>query len=309
MDVSIILVSYNTRELTKSCIKSIYEKTEGLNFDIWVVDNASKDGSCEMIKKEFPEVKLIESQENLGFGRANNLAIRQTDAKYVFLLNTDTVLVNNAIKILFDFMEKSENLSIGACGGQLYNEDMSYQGSSGNFDNMNLKYLFKKSLGLNWTSRIERLKYIFRRDVLKKGFVEKETEWGAYHVDFIIGADLMIRKSVLDRVGAFDERFFMFSEEAELCFRIKKSGFKNVIVSEAKIVHFGGGTINKNNTSIEVEKMRVEGNILFYEICHGKEIARIAKFLYLIYYVRYFFLRFFSPKSFARVRMALSLIK
>ena len=106
MDVSIILVNYNTKELTGDCIKSVYELTRDISYDIFVVDNASSDGSVQMIKEEFPAVKLIESPENLGFGRANNLAIKQSEAKYCFLLNTDTVLVNNAVKILFDFMEK-----------------------------------------------------------------------------------------------------------------------------------------------------------------------------------------------------------
>jgi len=105
MDVSIILVSYNTKNLTRECLKSVYEKTEGIEYDIWVVDNASSDGSPQMIKEEFLGVKLIESPENLGFGRANNIAIKQSDAKYCFLLNTDTILINNAVKILFDYMD------------------------------------------------------------------------------------------------------------------------------------------------------------------------------------------------------------
>jgi len=94
MDVSIILVSYNTKDLTRDCIKSIYEKTQDVSYDIFVVDNASSDGSQQMIKEEFPDVKLIESLENLGFGRANNIAIKQSDAKYCFLLNTDTVFID-----------------------------------------------------------------------------------------------------------------------------------------------------------------------------------------------------------------------
>lgn len=87
MSVSIVLVSYNTEELTRNCLRSVYEKTDGLEFDVWVVDNASSDNSVKMIKEEFPQVKLIESNENLGFGRANNLAIRKSSAKYIFLLN------------------------------------------------------------------------------------------------------------------------------------------------------------------------------------------------------------------------------
>lgn len=301
MDVSIVLVSYNTEELTKNCIKSIYEKTEGLNFDIWVVDNASKDNSVLMIKEEFPQVKLIESKENLGFGRANNLAIRQSNAKYILLLNTDTILINNAIKILFDYMELPENQNVGGCGGQLYNADMTLQGSIGCFDD--LKFLFKKCFGLNWTSRFNRFKKIYKKNILKESHNKKNNT--THETDFIIGADLMLRKSVLDRIGLFDERFFMFAEEAEICFRVKKDGNKIMFVPDAKIIHFGGGTTNKQNTSIEVEKMRLTSDILFYKICYGEKAGKLAKFFFTVYYFRYLFLRFFSPKAFKRLFMVL----
>jgi GT2 family glycosyltransferase len=303
MDVSVILVSYNTKELTKNCIKSIYEKTQGLEFDIWVIDNNSHDDSCEMIKQEFPEVKLIESKENLGFGRANNLAIKQSEAKYMFLLNTDTILINNAIKILYDYMENPENIYVGCSGGQLYNSDMTYQGSTGPFEDIN--YLYKKCLGLNWISRINRFKNIYKKNALNEVVSCDGAKRLPNETDFIIGADMMLRKSALDKAGLFNEKFFMFAEEAELCFRIKKNDFKVMFVPEAKIVHFGGGTTNKINTSIEVEKMRLKSDILFYELCYGK--GKLAKFLFIIYYLRYFFLRFFSPEAFRRLKIALEI--
>jgi GT2 family glycosyltransferase len=302
MDVSIVLVSYNTEELTKNCIKSIYEKTEGLHFDVWVVDNASKDNSIQTIKEEFPQVKLIESKENLGFGRANNLAIRQSNAKYILLLNTDTILINNAIKILFDYMELPENQNVGGCGGQLYNSDMTLQGSTGQFDD--LQFLFKKCFGLNWTSRFNRFKNIYKKNILKENHSQKINI--AHETDFIIGADLMLRKSVLDKIDLFDERFFMFAEEAEICFRVKKYGHKIMFVPDAKIIHFGGGTTNKQNTSIEVEKMRLTSDILFYKICYGDDAGKVAKFFFIIYYFRYLFLRLFSPKAFKRLFMAIN---
>ncbi|OGI23272.1 MAG: hypothetical protein A2255_06135 [Candidatus Melainabacteria bacterium RIFOXYA2_FULL_32_9] len=302
MDLSVILVSYNTKDLTRDCIKSVFDKTQDLNFDVWVVDNASIDGSIEMIKEEFPRVNLIESKENLGFGRANNLAIRKTDSKYVLLLNTDTVLVNNALKIMFDFMENPENTSVGACGGQLYNTDMTLQGSVGEFDT--LPWLFKKCLGFNIISRKERFKEIFKKKLLKEKLYKLDQTNDNYETDFIIGADMMLRKSALDTAGLFDERFFMFGEEAELCFRIKKNGYKIFFVPDAGIIHFGGVSANKTNKPITVEKMRLESNILFFEVCYGKKAAKIAKTLFIIYYLRYLVLRFFSPKAFQRVQMA-----
>ncbi len=302
MDVSIILVSYNTKDLTVDCIKSIYEKTNGLEYDIWVVDNASSDGSQQMIKEEFPDVKLIESTENLGFGRANNITIKQSDAKYCFLLNTDTILVNNAVKILFDFMEKPNNSEVGACGGQLYNADMSLQHSVGEFDT--LEKLRNKALGINFHQLKYRYKHIFNNHKYNKN--DKTYAFsGSYEPDFIIGADLMLRKSVLEQVGLFDEKIFMFGEEAELCFRIKKNRFKIKFVPESQIVHFGGASSSKKNNQVKVEKMVLNGTLLFYKLCYGEEAAKRARLYYIIYYLRYLPLRFFSPKAFERLKMAL----
>lgn len=302
MDVSIILVSYNTRDLTRDCIRSIYEKTSGLSYEIWVIDNASVDGSVEMLQQEFPGVKLIASEENLGFGRANNLAIGQSQAKYCFLLNTDTILINNAVKILFDFMENPENAEVGACGGQLFNPDMTYQWSTGEFNS--LEKLYKKSIGINFNEIKYRLQDKIKRRILKE---KRYSPQSGQEVDYIIGADIMLRKSAIEETGAFDERFFMFCEEAELCFRLKKSGYKIRFVSDAQILHYGGASAYSKNTPLSVEKMLLNGNILFFKLAYGEKAAKRARFYYIIYYLRYLFLRFFTPKAFARLRTALEL--
>ena len=118
--VSIIMVNYNTKELTKKAIQAVFDKTEGVEYEIIVVDNDSKDGSVEELKKTFQDkIIIIESKENLGFGRGNNLGIKQAKGKYIFLLNSDTELINNAIKIFYDYMEQNEQ--VGICGGNLYN--------------------------------------------------------------------------------------------------------------------------------------------------------------------------------------------
>lgn len=308
MDVSIILVSYNTKDLTRECLKSVYEKTHDVSFDIFVVDNASSDGSPQMIKEEFPDVKLIESLENLGFGRANNIAIKQSDAKYCFLLNTDTVLVNNAVKILFDFMEKPENADVGACGGQLYNADMTLQHSVGEFDT--LEKLRRKALGINFHELKYRYKHILKTQIKKQNETQKDNPQffsSAYAPDFIIGADLMLRKSALNQAGLFDKRIFMFGEEAELCFRIRKNGFKIKFVPESKIIHYGGASTYKKNKPVQTEKMVLDGTLKFFKFCYGEKAAKKAKLYYILYYLRYLPLRFFSPRAFQRLNMALSL--
>src|SRR5574344_737129 len=122
MDVSIIIVNYNTKELTRNCLTSIYEKTKDVNFEVFVRDNNSKDGSISMIKKEFPSVILLENNANIGFGAANNRALKQAKGKYVFYLNSDTVLLNNAVKLFFDYFENAKDKeNIGALGCNLVN--------------------------------------------------------------------------------------------------------------------------------------------------------------------------------------------
>lgn len=254
-DVSIILVNYKTKDLTRNCINSIVEKTQNLSYNIYVVDNDSQDGTCEMIKSEFPWVKLIENPENSGFGSANNLAIRQSDSKYVFLLNTDTLLVNNAIKILFEFLEKNPN--IGACGANLYDENMEHVHSYGVFPTVKRQIL--KTFLLRWFFPDEMKK-------MKDKGLNKENELKS--VDYITGADVMIRKSVLDEVGIFDERFFMYFEENELQFRIRKAGNEIYINPEAQIIHLHDKSPKKR------ERMYYEykkSQYLFFRLCYANE--------------------------------------
>ncbi len=255
VDVSIILVSYNTCDYTLKCIESIYDKTKNINFDIWLVDNNSQDDTCISVKNQFPEVNIIANEQNLGFGKANNLAINKCSGKYVFLLNTDTLLVNNAIKIFFDFMEN--NPQIGACGGNLYDKNNNHVHSYGNFP----------------TIKSEFLKFFKNFD---KGNNEQNEK---KEVDIIIGADLFIKKSVLTEVGCFDEDFFLYSEESELQFRIKKAGYKIFILPEANIIHLEGKS-TKKRINTRVHKMK--GQVLFFKKCYDKKTLLIYKIFFII---------------------------
>lgn len=268
-DVSIILVNYKTKDLTRNCINSIVEKTQNLSYEIFVVDNDSQDGTPEMLKNEFPWVKLIENPQNSGFGSANNLAIRQSDAKYVFLLNTDTILVNNAIKILFDFLENNEK--IGACGANLYDENMEHVHSYGVFPTVKRQIL--KIFMLRWFFPAE-LKQMKDKGLNSENLLKP--------VDYITGADVMIRKSVLDEVGIFDERFFMYFEENELQFRIRKVGYEIYINPGAQIIHLHDKSPKKR------EKMYYEykkSQYLFFRLCYAdkKNLLRIKTLMVLTF--------------------------
>ncbi len=256
MDVSIILVSYNTKQLTLDCIKSIYKNTSGLDFEILVVDNDSKDGSAEAIRENFPQVNLLEPKENLGFGRANNLAIKNSKGKYVFLLNTDTVLINNAVKILFDFMEN--NPKTGACGGNLFNYYKKNIKTVHSYGFLNTpKRHIMRMLGLRYFLR--NIKNDAERDKLQQ-------------VEQIIGADLMLRKSALDEVGIFNEKFFLYYEESELQFRIRQAGYSIYYVPDAKIFHFEGASTKCRKKFRR--QIITQSEYLYFSLCY-KNIPKV----------------------------------
>lgn len=247
MDVSVIIVSYNTKELTRNCLNSLFKHTSGVEIDVLVIDNFSVDGSADMIECEFPNVKLIRNTANIGFGKANNQGIEQSNAKYVFLLNSDTLLLNNAVKILFDFMEKKQNTNVAACGGALYNTDLTNQISYGRFPTIKgLLYYYTLS---------KRYPETYNEKYFMAGVLKDETP---ITVDYITGADMLIRKSVLDKVGYFDKDFFLYFEESELCSRFIKAGFINKIYPLAKIIHLCGmSPLNEEKRDIFFKSMYI----------------------------------------------------
>lgn len=252
MDVSIIIVNYNTCALTLQCLYSVYEKTAGLSFEVIVVDNASSDDSVVQIKKEFPQVTLIESVENLGFGKANNLGFEQSSGNYIFLLNSDTLLINNAIALLWKFLEEHSEFAIA--GGQLYEADANTPTHSYCYLFpsllMELDILLRGAI----THRIDkrRLKY-----VIKKGFDE---------VAYITGADMMLRRSDIQELGFFDPSFFLYFEETELSYRFYSHGKLSVFFPEAKIVHIAGASFPLAKAR---SKFYLEGRSNYYKINHS----------------------------------------
>ncbi len=278
MDVSIIISNYNSKKLAIACINSIYEKTQGVDYEIIVVDNASKDESCDLIEKEFPRVKLIKNPKDVGFGSANNIGIREAKGKYVFLLNIDTILLTNSAKIFFDFMEKKENQEVACCGGNLLNEDYTIGYSYGNFPTI-LNVLFQRFY----------LHKFFKKYYLKKfspsfGAEPKEIK----EVEFISGANMFLRKSVLDEIGLFDEDFYLYYEETELSYRMYKKGYKRVFIPESKIIHLGGATVTQSPQKLKIVK---ESELMFFEKCYGKNQARIVNFIHLLGEIPRFFVK------------------
>jgi GT2 family glycosyltransferase len=279
--VSVIIVNYNTVDLTKNCVRSLLDKTDNVKFDISVVDNASADGSVAELRREFPGINVIESGTNVGFARANNIAIRQSTADYVFVLNSDTLLVNNALKVLAEFMEREENRDVACCGGCLYDKDMLPVAAYGNFPTL-AEIAFK----------VSKLKTVFpgyyRQRLRASG---EYTSAYPGRVDYVVGADMFIRKSVLDEVGMFDEDFFLYFEETELSFRMAKNGYRSMIVPEAKVIHLAGRS-STNASKMKTATLRERSRFLFFRKSYGKGVARLAKALYMIHYGRRLLLGF-----------------
>ncbi|OGB87788.1 hypothetical protein A3J44_02080 [candidate division WOR-1 bacterium RIFCSPHIGHO2_02_FULL_45_12] len=228
VDLSIIIVSWNVAYLLKECLTSIYANREKLNIETFVVDNASKDNTCQMVKDGFPQVKLIANKDNLGFPKANNQAIRQSSGKYVLVLNPDTIIRPQAFKNMIQFMEDTSKC--GALGPKLLNPDGSLQLSCRTFPT--LKTQLYTSLFLD--SLLPKTK-LFGRHLM--GYWQHNE---VKEVDQPMGAAILFRKETLDKVGLFDENIFIFSDEVDLCFRIKKAGWKIFFTPGAQIVHYGG---------------------------------------------------------------------
>ncbi len=236
MDVSIIIVNYNTKDLTLQCINSIYEKTQGISYEVILVDNASVDGSKEYFQSD-NRIIYIYSEENLGFGRANNLGCTKTSGKYLFLLNSDTILLENSIKIFFDYMEKNDEIS--ACGGNIVNYDHKNISIGGNFPT-----LFNDFLQIGFYKIIRNYYSIYY------SISQTISDLKDNSIDYIVGADIFIRKEIFEELGGFDPSFFMYYEETDLFKRMFDKGLKSVILRETSIVHLVGSSssslINSN---------------------------------------------------------------
>lgn len=225
MDVSIIYVNYKTADLVLDSIRTVKEKTEGITYEIIVVDNCSADGSVEKIRNAYPDVRLIEAGGNLGFGRANNLGIKSAQGTVVFFLNPDTLLVNNAAGILFRYL--MDEKKTGACGGNLTDAAGEPVNSFGRF----FPSLYEEFLSVF---------YLERRPWRYPGSVHYNYTGRPLPVASVVGAGLMVKRSVLDETGPFSPDFFMNFEETELCYRIVRAGYAVTSVPDARIIHLEG---------------------------------------------------------------------
>jgi GT2 family glycosyltransferase len=233
IDVSIVIVTYNTMQMTNDCIASVLKHTRRNSIEIILVDNASSDGSKEFYSTN-ERIKYIYSTENLGFGKANNIGIDVALGKYVFMLNSDTIVLDDVLWKLFDFAEKQVDNNLGAVGTCLINKEKNDALSFGQFVTSKRIY----------TRLLESLK-VYKNTYETEVYGQLDAQ-GYAEVDFVSGADLFIPKKVFNHVKNFDPNFFMYYEETDLEKRMSEVGLKRYIINVRDIIHLEGGSFGES---------------------------------------------------------------
>lgn len=253
MNISIIIVSWNVRDYLKGCLESLFGTLKDIDFEVFVVDNNSSDGTVELVRECFPQVRLIANEHNLGFAKANNMAITRGSGKYILLLNPDTVAMPAAITKMVDFLDAHEKY--GAVGPKLLLGDLCtvQYGATRNFPCIS-EHFVKLINGGAWLRQ--------KSDQLLPNSTSHET-------DAIAGACMMIRRDAIDKVGMLDEEFFMYGEDVDWCYRINKGGWKIYYLAEATIVHFGGKSAIIKYTEGEDMAENYNAYYIYFRKHHG----------------------------------------
>ena len=245
MDLSIIIVNYKTKDITKDCLDSILKNTKDLTYEIIVVDNASNDGSYEFLSKKFKKygfIKFIKNESNLGFSKANNQGAKKACGKYLLFLNSDTIVSDGIFKEMLLRMEENKNIGVATCA--LKNKDGSMQGSGGYFPT--LFRVFAWMFFIEDIPLLDRFIKPFHPVHSKSFFYKGLDQFENLRIqDWVTGAFFLIKSELFNRVKGFDEDYFMYTEEVDLCFRIKKLGYDVFYFPEWEIIHLGGASSNR----------------------------------------------------------------
>ncbi len=270
LDLSIIIVNWNTRQITADCLRSIQETAGALQYEVIVVDNASSDGSPAMIREQFGWVKLIENQDNPGFAGANNQGMAVSQGRYLLLLNSDTIVKPGALQAAMQFMDGHPE--VGLCGIRLLNPDGSFQTSHAPFPNLLSEFLIATTLG----RRLLNPYYPTPRPGANDS---------AQEVDWVVGAFMLLRREVYEKVGGMDTTYWMYSEETDWCYRIKQAGFRIFYLPEIAIIHIGGASTRQRKP--EMMARLTKSKVLFFAKNYGLQKAqRLYAIIWTIYFFR-----------------------
>jgi GT2 family glycosyltransferase len=262
-DVSIVIVSLNTRDVLRKCLHSVQQEIVAaphIRVEILVVDNNSTDGSPAMLREEFPQVELLVSTINLGFAGANNLAMRQARGRYILLLNSDAFLQPNALRFAVEHMDATPKAGLG--GARLIGEDGAWQPSARMFPTPLHEMLMHTGLAAKYPK--------------SKFFGHADRTWAdpalPAAVEWVPGAFMIIRKCVLDEIGLFDENFFLYYEEVDLCLRIRAAGHEVWYWPDIAVVHIGGESTRKMDHIVigsQLTLWRMRAMLLYFRKHHG----------------------------------------
>lgn len=248
INITVIIISFNTKDLTLECIKSVQEKTKKTTYEIIVIDNKSTDGSVESLKKT-KGIRLILNMDNVGFSKANNQGIVKSSGRYILLLNSDTYLLEDSLGKMVEWMDKNHEVGISSC--KLLNLDNTIQENGGFFPTLSRVILWSTLL-----DDIPGIGELFGSFHPKRNFFKSE-----HRQDWVKGAFMLLRKDVLEKTGGLDEKIFMYAEDVEFCFRVKLNGWNVVYTPETKIVHIGGASGATENTILR----EYQGILYFYK--------------------------------------------
>ena len=266
MDLSVVIVNYQTYELTRDTINSIFDYQYPFSLEVIVVDNASNDDSLSKLKNYFKDkVKFIASSENKGFAAGNNQALNIANGRYVLLLNSDTIVWENTLGNIYSYMEQHTDVGAAGCRVLLENGELD-KACKRTFPNV--KNSFFRLFHIPTSSKDDN----YNLDDLPDGEI--------YEVDCLTGAFMFIRKKALDEVGFLDDTFFMYGEDIDLCFRIKQAGWKIIYYGKSKITHFKGSSSKKQKSKLIYEFYRAM--YIYYNKHHAKESSFIVNiFVYI----------------------------
>ncbi|MDO9393295.1 MAG: glycosyltransferase family 2 protein [Methylotenera sp.] len=285
MDISVIIVSFNTIEMTKKALDCLFVSVGNFKMEVFVIDNASRDQSAEVLRRDYPDITLIENKQNVGFGRANNQAVPLIHSKYVLLLNTDAFVKPDTIIKTMQYMDAHPKC--GMVGVKLLGRDGILQPSCRYFPTP-------------WNIFLERtnLKKIFKHVKLVD-----DMSWDHASVrncDWVPGCYALIRKEVIDQVGLFDPRYFLYYEEVDHCFAAKRAGWKVAYFPDTPVVHIGGESAKLESAisskSRQIESLQIESELLYFRKNHGL----IGVFVHLLLNSLADFILFF--KDFIKLR-------
>jgi GT2 family glycosyltransferase len=248
MTVSVIIVNYNGGELLIQAIASFQQWVKATSYEIILVDNASRDGSVERVKQLLPQVNVLLLENNVGFGRANNAGARAAQGKYLLFLNSDTIIREDMLTPLVSFLEEHESAAV--VGPKLLNPDGTIQLSYGNEPG-----ILGEAQSKQCRRKLESKHPHVRQSIEQKLLRQQEVDW-------LTGAAMLVRRSVFDSLGGFDEDYFMYFEDADFCTRVRKAEYKVVYFPETSLIHIGGKSVETISDTIAVEYRRSQ--LLFY---------------------------------------------